>query len=101
MGQCCQARRLRVLPKYARAKVTTDLCSSDLGGDARRCSFSGGELLFCPVAETGRDERPDCTGGAAGGVARRGRRGAPATTFAQRGGAGKEDLFPSRCRFPG
>ena len=43
----------------ARARVTTDPCSADMGGGARGCTFSGGWLFYCPGAGTGRDGRPD------------------------------------------
>ena len=85
----------------ARARVTTDPCSGDLGRDARRCSCSGGELFCCSGAGTGRDDRPDRTGGAARGAARRGRRGTSATAFPQRGGPGPENFLPARRRFRG
>ena len=49
----------RVLAMNARARVTTDPCSGDLCGDARRCSCSDGRLFCCASAENGRNGRPD------------------------------------------
>ncbi len=70
-----------------------------MGGGARRCSCSGGQLFYCPGAGTGRDGRPDRTGGAAHRAARRGGRGAPATAFPQRGCPGPQDFLAPGRRF--